>query len=483
MRVRTIVLSAVLAGLSASAFAELGPEWAGWADGPEGFLLTKKEEKEWKGVTSGAEAERFVELFWARRDPNLETPINEFKVEFDRRVHHADQMFAYEGHRGALSDRGRIMILLGPPHKAEKRGPTHTVERMDDANYGSDEVRANAELWFYDPGLLPADLKVKGARLLFVFYERKSETNEYYMDRSHPEATMALRALSAAPEVIFRHPNLREVPKPVAVTGGEAADAAHLAWLDVASAPLDAQSELRLEPGVADAAYRPLWAQLILPRDAPVLDQLAGRVTGPDGRLKATFQIAARAIDAGARRLYHLTFPLDPGVHRVEVAGATGGQVQVVKSGEAELTGIPEEGTWASPIWLGLDAFQEQGVPLGSAYVFGGWHLVPLVDAAATTSNELSYFGFFAHPGTTEEGATNVSIRVVVKRGTERLGPPFTTPLRTAELLPGLHLYANSLSLSGLPEAGEYTLEFTVKDNVTGAVTERSLTFDVSVAE
>ena len=481
MRARTIVLAAVL--VAAVAGAELGSRYAEWADGPEGFLLTKKEEKEWKALTSDAEAEHFVELFWARRDPNLETPINEFRAEFDRRVHHADQEYVYPGFRGALTDRGRILILLGPPQQVEKRGPTYTVERMDDAAYGSDEVRANAELWYYDPAVLPADLKVKSSRLLFVFYERKAETNEFILDRSHPEATMALRALSSAPEAILRHPNLKEVPKPVAVIGGEAADAAHLAWLDVGSAPLTAQSQLVLEPGVADAAYRPMWAQLILPHEAPVLDQLAGRVTGPEGRVTATFQIAAKPLEAGTRRLYHLTFPLDPGVHRVEVAGAAGGQVQVVQSGELELVGIPEQGTWMSPIWLGLDAFREEGVPLGSAYGFGGWHLVPLVDGKATTKDEVSYFGFLAHPGTTEEGATNVSVKVEVKKGSEKLGPPFTTPLRTAELLPGLHLYANALSLKGLPETGEYTLEFTIKDNVSGAVAERALIFTATKME
>lgn len=483
MRARTIVLAAVVAGLSAVAAAQLGSKYAGWADGPEGFLLTKKEQKEWKELTSDAEAERFVELFWARRDPNLESPTNEFKGEFDRRVDHADQQFAFEGHRGALSDRGRIMILMGPPHQAEKRAPTHTVERMDDANYGSDEVRANAELWFYDVARLPAGFKTKGLRLLFVFYERKAETNEFILDRSHPEASLAMRALSAAPEVILRHPDLREPPKPVAVAGGKAADAAHLAWLDVASAPLNDRSELVLEPGVADAAYRPLWAQLILPRDAPALDELAGRVTTPEGRVTATFQIGAKPLDAGTRRLYHLTFPLDPGAHRVEVAGAAGGQVQVVLSGEAELAGVPEDGTWMSPIWVGLDAFRDEGVPLGSAYGFGGWHLVPLVDGRATTKDEVSYFGFLAHPGTTDAGATNVSVKVMVKHGSERLGPPFTTPLLTAELLPGLHLYANALSLAGLPEAGEYTLEFTIKDNVSGAVVERALSLDVTKVE
>ena len=37
-----------------------------------------------------AEAKAFIELFWAKRDPNLETPVNEFRQEFNMRVEAAD---------------------------------------------------------------------------------------------------------------------------------------------------------------------------------------------------------------------------------------------------------------------------------------------------------------------------------------------------------------------------------------------------------
>jgi GWxTD domain-containing protein len=480
MRTRVVVLSMVLAVWAAVAAAQLSPKYSGWAAGPEGFLLTKKELKEWGAIKTDEAAEHFIDLFWARRDPNLQSPVNEFRTEFDRRVKHADDTFASEGHRGAMTDRGRVLIVMGAPDKSEKRAPTETVVKMDDRDTGTDEVRANSELWMYDPARLPAALKLKGTRVLFVFYEPKAETNEFVLDRSHPEATHALRALGAMPDVYLLHPDLTEPPKPVVVYGAKAADEAHLAWLQATAPPWSGKSQLLLEPGVADASFRPLWAELVLPADAPLLEELAGRVTSPDGKVTGTFQVAAKPLAAGAFKVYHLTFPLTAGTYRVEIAGAVGGQAQVVVAGDAQLDAIPAAGTWMSPIWIGLTAEREESAPLGAAYSFGGWHLVPLVDGTASKKDELSYFGFLAHPGLTAEGATDVTAKVLLKRGDKRLGQPFTTPLPTKELTPGLFIYANSLTLSGLRDAGEYAFEFTVKDGVSGTEVQRTLAINLN---
>ena len=480
MRARLFLLATILAVWSAAVSADQGAQYSGWAEGPAGFVMTKAELKEWRAITSDSQARRFVELFWARRDPNLQTPVNELKAVFDRNVARAEHDFAYEGMAGALSDRGKVLILLGTPHRVEKRAPTETVEKMDDMAAGSDEVRANAEVWYYDPSLLPAAFKVKGTRLVFVFYERKSGTNEFVLDRSHPEAARGLKAMGNAPEVWLLHPDLTEPPKPVSAYGGQAADSAHLGWLGAAATPWSERVQVLLEPGVADATLRPLWVEVILPLAAPPLEELAGRVLTPDGEVASTFQIAAKPLEGGDYRIYHLTFPIEPGTYRVELAGGAGGQVQFVHSGEVEVGTIPADSAWMSPLWVGLAAEREEGAPLGAAYCFGGWHLVPMVDSRASRQDELSYFGFIAHPGVTAEGTTNLTSKVLLKQGDKRLGQPFTSPLPSVELAPGLHLFANALSLSGLPELGEYALEFTIKDLVSGATVERTVTLTVT---
>ena len=111
----------VIAGVAA---AEVPANWQNYFDGPAGFLLTKKEKKEWKkGVKTAEQAEHFIELFWAKRDPYLETPLNEFVQGFSLRVEAADEAFGTDKQRGALTDRGRVLILLGRPAQRIERHP------------------------------------------------------------------------------------------------------------------------------------------------------------------------------------------------------------------------------------------------------------------------------------------------------------------------------------------------------------------------
>lgn len=59
------------------------------------------------------------EAFWARRDTDPDTPENEFKEEFMRRLDHANLQFTAI-RPGWRTDRGRIYILCGEPDEIEK---------------------------------------------------------------------------------------------------------------------------------------------------------------------------------------------------------------------------------------------------------------------------------------------------------------------------------------------------------------------------
>src|SRR5664279_6532789 len=58
-----------------------------WEKSPEyAYLATDDDKKEWKKIASDQDAEKFIALFWARRDPDLKTPENEFRERFDALV-------------------------------------------------------------------------------------------------------------------------------------------------------------------------------------------------------------------------------------------------------------------------------------------------------------------------------------------------------------------------------------------------------------
>ena len=462
----------VVLGLSGTAAAQLSEEYREWAEGPVSFLFTDDDAKAWGKVSTDAEAKKFIELFWAKRNPQLGSGFNPFQAQFDARVRYADEEFGSDKQRGAMSDRARVLYLLGQPHYSERRQPTETVTSITDTGGGTDEVRANAVLWGYDPQRLPEDLKAKGSRLLFVFYEQRPESNDFTLDRSHQDATMALRALSRAPEVLVLHPDLEDVPKPVAVPGGEAASAAALGWLDAESPPLQDQLRSRVDVGLADGEHAPVWLHLELPADAPRLDALAGRVLDTDGETLSTFQTTAEALPSPTGTVYHLTFPLAPGSYRLEVAGAKAGQPELVLDAPVEVPEIPTEGTWMSPVFTGLVAEMEQDAMLGEAYSFGGWHLRPYAGGEVSNKNELSYLGFIVRPPVNEAGEVPLEAKITLRQDGQRLGAPFRTPLQASKLTDDLWMYGNAINLEGLPAPGAYSLEFEIEEPTSGTVAE-----------
>lgn len=76
-------------------------------------------EDEYNELASGSREaiEEKIKAFWARRDPTPGTAYNELMAEFYRRADYAYFNFARSGRvlDGAITDRGKIYILYGPP--------------------------------------------------------------------------------------------------------------------------------------------------------------------------------------------------------------------------------------------------------------------------------------------------------------------------------------------------------------------------------
>jgi GWxTD domain-containing protein len=99
------------------------------------YLITKKERKIFNS-TPPEERQKFIEEFWKVRDPDPTSEENEFRDEYYRRIDQANHLF-HEGGKGWLSDRGRILILLGEP------------ERRDVYPTGYSFYEPPVEIWFY----------------------------------------------------------------------------------------------------------------------------------------------------------------------------------------------------------------------------------------------------------------------------------------------------------------------------------------------
>ncbi|HET8648331.1 MAG TPA: GWxTD domain-containing protein, partial [Vicinamibacteria bacterium] len=45
-------------------------------------ILLPDEEKQWKALKDNRDKEEFAKIFWARRDPDLEAPGNEYRTAY-----------------------------------------------------------------------------------------------------------------------------------------------------------------------------------------------------------------------------------------------------------------------------------------------------------------------------------------------------------------------------------------------------------------
>lgn len=88
---------------------------AKWYEGPVRYLVTRREEKEFRSLKDDPSRSEFIRSFWRRRDPIPATPENEARLTFWRRVVESNRLFNDSSLPGWKTDRGKIYVLVGPP--------------------------------------------------------------------------------------------------------------------------------------------------------------------------------------------------------------------------------------------------------------------------------------------------------------------------------------------------------------------------------
>jgi len=101
------------------------------------FIITREERNIFLRLPA-SERKTFIDQFWAKRDSNPKTEVNEYKEEYLSRIEQANRLFRGEGIAGWLTDRGRIYILFGPPFSRKTYPPGDS----------GGNIRAR-EVWYY----------------------------------------------------------------------------------------------------------------------------------------------------------------------------------------------------------------------------------------------------------------------------------------------------------------------------------------------
>ncbi len=102
-----------------SAFATLTDEETETMMAQVEIILTDSEKRRVGSLPTPDAKRRFLRDAWAVRDPNPDTSVNEFKVEYDTRIQFANERFDTNREVGWKSDRGRVLLRYGIPPEIE----------------------------------------------------------------------------------------------------------------------------------------------------------------------------------------------------------------------------------------------------------------------------------------------------------------------------------------------------------------------------
>jgi GWxTD domain-containing protein len=126
---------------------ELKSVYKKWLDEDVNYIITDEERKAFKALKTDEERDQFIEQFWLRRDPDPDTPENEYREEYQERIQYANEKFA-SGIPGWKTDRGRIYIMFGKPHEIESHPSGGSYNRPTYEGGGSTSTYP-FEIWWY----------------------------------------------------------------------------------------------------------------------------------------------------------------------------------------------------------------------------------------------------------------------------------------------------------------------------------------------
>ncbi len=128
---------------------ELKPDgtWKKWLDQDVVWIITEQEAQAFKQLKNDEERENFVENFWLRRNPNPDSPDNEFREQHYARIAYANEHFA-SGKPGWKTDRGHIYIAYGKPDSIDSHPSGGSYDRPIEEGGGTTSTFP-FETWHY----------------------------------------------------------------------------------------------------------------------------------------------------------------------------------------------------------------------------------------------------------------------------------------------------------------------------------------------
>jgi GWxTD domain-containing protein len=126
---------------------ELKGAYKTWLDQDVAYIISDEERKAFRNLSNDEERDAFIEQFWLRRNPNPDSPDNEFREEHYRRIAYANEHYA-AGKPGWKTDRGHIYIAFGQPDSIDSHPSGGAYQRPMDEG-GGETSTYPFEVWHY----------------------------------------------------------------------------------------------------------------------------------------------------------------------------------------------------------------------------------------------------------------------------------------------------------------------------------------------
>ncbi len=126
---------------------ELKGSYKVWIDQDVRWIITDQELAAFKHLSNDEERDQFIENFWLRRNPNPDSPDNEYREEHYARIAYANEHFA-AGKQGWRTDRGHIYIAFGKPDSIDSHPSGGNYERPTEEGGGNTSTFP-FEVWHY----------------------------------------------------------------------------------------------------------------------------------------------------------------------------------------------------------------------------------------------------------------------------------------------------------------------------------------------
>jgi GWxTD domain-containing protein len=126
---------------------ELKGEYKKWVDEDVRWIITDQELQAFKSLSNDEERDQFIENFWLRRNPNPDSPENEYREEHYARIAYANEHFA-AGKPGWKTDRGHIYIAFGKADNIDSHPSGGSYDRPMEEGGGNTSTFP-FEIWHY----------------------------------------------------------------------------------------------------------------------------------------------------------------------------------------------------------------------------------------------------------------------------------------------------------------------------------------------